>query len=322
MNTRLALLDYCVRHRLDLPTMKGLWQFAGFDVPPPKLLNFVRAGLAAASVLLLGAGMVCWVAANWSDLGRPLQFGLLEALVLLPCIGAALLPQWRSWLALFAFLAIGALFAYFGQTYQTGADPWQLFALWAALGLPVLIDTRTESIWVAWVIVAMTGIWLWAHSWRTANDEQSIIPAVAGCAAALLLALSLARPLHRFTGAGVFASGTAIVAALGIVSATAFPSLTGHGAGGLAVILIGLILATAAFYALSRSFDMLALCTCALAFNLLVDTAIVETVFRSSSRDIFAGIFMVALASTALCGMSVTAIVFVMRQHLDQETPS
>jgi uncharacterized membrane protein len=322
MNTRLALLDYCVRHRLDLPTLEGLWQFAGFDVPPPILLSFVRAGLAATSVLLLGAGMVCWVAANWPDLGRPLQFGLLEALVLLPCIGAALLPQWRSWLALFAFLAIGALFAYFGQTYQTGADPWQLFALWAALGLPLLIATRTESIWIAWVTVAMTCIWLWTHSWRTPFDEQSIIPALAGCAVALLLALLLARPFQGFTGAGVFASGTAIVAALGIVSATAFPSVTGHDAGGLAVILIGLILATAAFYAQSRSFDMLALCVCALAFNLLVDTAIVETVFSGSSRDLLAGVFMVALASIALCGMSVTAIVFVMRQHQVRETTS
>ena len=40
-------------------------------------------------------------------------------------------------LGLLALLGIGGLFAYFGQTHQTGADPWQLFALWAALVLPL-----------------------------------------------------------------------------------------------------------------------------------------------------------------------------------------
>ena len=31
-------------------------------------------------------------------------------------------------MALLAMLNIGGLFAFFGQTFQTGADPWQLFA--------------------------------------------------------------------------------------------------------------------------------------------------------------------------------------------------
>ena len=52
-------------------------------------------------------------------------------------LGAMLLPVWRAPLALLVFLITGGLFASIGQTYQTGADPWQLFALWAALGLPL-----------------------------------------------------------------------------------------------------------------------------------------------------------------------------------------
>lgn len=319
MNTRLALLDYCVRHRLDLPTIKGLWELAGFDVPPAKLLAYVRAGLATASALLLGAGVVCWVAANWSNVSRPLQFGLLEAMVLVPCLGAALLPQVRAWLALFAFLAVGALFGYMGQTYQTGADPWQLFAIWAALGLPLLIATRSETMWVAWVIVAMTCIWLWTETRRSPFYHETIIPPLMGCIAALLLALLLSRPLQRFTRAGVFASGTAILAALGIVSMTAFHSVTGGSTNGLAEVLIGLLLVAAVFYARSQSFDMMALCACALAFNLLVDTAIVDAAFEGSGNDLAGGIFMIALASTSLCGLSVTAIMHVMRHPLGQE---
>ncbi len=37
---------------------------------------------------------------------------------------------------LLATLLLGVFLALFGQTYQTGADPWQLFANWALLILP------------------------------------------------------------------------------------------------------------------------------------------------------------------------------------------
>jgi len=48
--------------------------------------------------------------------------------------------------------SIGGLFAYFRQTYQTGADAWQLFALWAALGLPLCLGVGSVVPWAPWEI--------------------------------------------------------------------------------------------------------------------------------------------------------------------------
>src|SRR5690606_38724138 len=42
-----------------------------------------------------------------------------------------------------AAVAVGGLLALVGQIYQTGADPWQLFLLWAVLLLPWLLVVRT-----------------------------------------------------------------------------------------------------------------------------------------------------------------------------------
>jgi uncharacterized membrane protein len=41
--------------------------------------------------------------------------------------------------------------ALFGQTYQTGADPWQLFFYWAVLMLPWALIGRFTSIWLIWL---------------------------------------------------------------------------------------------------------------------------------------------------------------------------
>jgi uncharacterized membrane protein len=52
-----------------------------------------------------------------------------------------------------AVLILGALLALFGQTYQTGADPWQLFATWAMLILPVVVFGRSEVLWLFFALL-------------------------------------------------------------------------------------------------------------------------------------------------------------------------
>ena len=100
-------------------------------------------------------------------------------------------------------LGIGALFAYFGQTYQTGADPWQLFALWAVLALPLCLGARSDVLWAPWALVVVTAISLWTHAhlghrWRV-QPEDLRTHALAWLLAVLLVgwAQPAAAALHR-----------------------------------------------------------------------------------------------------------------------------
>ncbi|MCF6288093.1 MAG: DUF2157 domain-containing protein, partial [Proteobacteria bacterium] len=58
--------------------------------------------------------------------------------------------------ALLFFLAIliGSLFALFGQTYQTGKDPWQLFFLWTVFITPLAFIAKSTSVWLLWLGLA------------------------------------------------------------------------------------------------------------------------------------------------------------------------
>jgi uncharacterized membrane protein len=58
--------------------------------------------------------------------------------------------------AILFFLAmlLGSLFALFGQTYQTGKDPWQLFMIWALFVTPIAFTSRSSSLWVLWLGLA------------------------------------------------------------------------------------------------------------------------------------------------------------------------
>ena len=50
-----------------------------------------------------------------------------------------------------ASLLLGALFALVGQIYQTGADTYELFAVWAAAILPWALVGRSPALWVLWL---------------------------------------------------------------------------------------------------------------------------------------------------------------------------
>jgi uncharacterized membrane protein len=119
-------------------------------------LRFLGLCLRIAGILSLAAGLVFFVAANWARIAVFGRFALVE-LVLVACAVIALLkppPSFAGRGSIFlAFIATGALLALFGQTYQTGADVYELFLTWALLGLPLAVAAQWSVASVAWVLV-------------------------------------------------------------------------------------------------------------------------------------------------------------------------
>lgn len=119
--------------------------------------------LSLSGVLSLAAGVVFWVAANWAALGVLGRFALVQV-VLVGSVGFAL---WRPppramarYALLLAFIVTGALFALYGQTYQTGADVYELFLNWALLGLAFVVAAQWSVVWAAWALVLNVALFL------------------------------------------------------------------------------------------------------------------------------------------------------------------
>jgi uncharacterized membrane protein len=126
------------------------------------------ARFLSGALLLLGAGLllsgtVCFFAFNWADLGRFAKFGVLEAAV----AACAALGWWKlrdltGRVALFAAsVLVGPLLGVYGQTYQTGADPWGLFAFWALLILPWVVVACFTALWMLTIVLADTALVLY-----------------------------------------------------------------------------------------------------------------------------------------------------------------
>lgn len=119
--------------------------------------------------VMLGAAAVFFLAYNWDDLGRFAKFGLAQGLVV-----AALAVLWWQGLEratgkaalLAAAIFTGALLALIGQTYQTGADTFELFAAWAVAILPWALLARFPALWVLWLALANLAVVLYFQAFH------------------------------------------------------------------------------------------------------------------------------------------------------------
>jgi uncharacterized membrane protein len=266
-----------------------------------------------------GAPWLCWQQpwAAWDTLGRPARFALLQGFVAVMYAGALWRAAARVPLGILALLGTGALFAYFGQTYQTGADPWQLFAWWAVLTLPLAVAARSDALWAPWVLVATTGIALWAqahtgHRWRVLPQDLGVH--LLALSAALGITAAMLPAWQRLTGAGLWSLRIAGTLAITLVTTSALPALfhspvAPHYALGL-LLLAGTVVVAGQ----RRFFDLFLLSAATLGLNVLLVAGLARLLLEGSRGDLIGGLLMVGLMAAGLLAGSVQLVMRMARK--------
>lgn len=314
MNPRLSLYELAARHRLDAGASARLLELAGLDREPALLRPLAVRSVAVLAAALGGFGLILWVAANWAVFGRFGRSGLLIGAVVAMGLGAALRPPLRAPLALLAFLATGGLFAYFGQTYQTGADPWQLFAVWAALGLPLAFGVRSDVLWAPWALVAGSGLSLWLHAynghswWRSGEVGAQLVSWLLW----LALATGLSAALRRWTGAGPWSARLAMTLATAAITVGALVGLFSEEPLLYLLALLALGVA-AALFATPQAFDVYCVSAVGLGLNVLLVCGLAR-LFLDSNNGLGA-LFVIGIAAALLLAGTVSAILALIRRR-------
>lgn len=317
MNRRLAIHELTGALNLTRQQRLALEDIAGLDgqTTVPEKLPRVTALLGAA---LIGLGVILWLAANWPDLGRMTKFALLESLIVAGAAGAFWKTQARHALLLVTLLAQGGVLAFFGQTYQTGADAWQLFALWAALGLPFALAARHDTLWLPWVLVAMLAISLWTSasagpSWQMHEEASGIHFASWTMDAALILLVAPLAALRRFTGAGLWSFRAAVLLSACHISVAALSALfMSHPAAHYGIGSFVLLVAATIFASLL--YDIFALSVVVLAFDILLIAGAARFLLDTIHGEV--GTFlMLGLFSAGVVAVSASAVRTLSRRH-------
>lgn len=148
--------------------------------------------LLLVGVALALSGVAAFFAYNWAALPHLAKFALIEAGI----IAGVLASAWRGpdspWgrSALFAAAVLcGILLAVFGQTYQTGADPYGLFLAWLLLVLPWALIGRQAALWMLVAVLANLALILFWQQVLYPPDDFGDLAAMLGPGFMLMHAL-------------------------------------------------------------------------------------------------------------------------------------
>jgi len=124
--------------------------------------------------LSLAFAIMFLMAYNWNEFQKIGRFALVEGLLVLS-VGFYLyldIEKLSSKVSLMvSTILVGVLLALVGQTYQTGADTWQLFFYWAILILPWVFIGRFSALWMVWIFLINLSLYLYIGIF---NSEISI----------------------------------------------------------------------------------------------------------------------------------------------------
>jgi len=167
--------DQALEKPADIKTVRrlhqdGLLSNEAFDTamrilrPASSWYTWAERNLLFFGSALVLAGIIFFFAYNWSAMGKFLKLGLIEAGIAACAIGSFFLGLNRltgKILLLSASVLLGVLMAVYGQTYQTGADAFELFTGWAALILGWVVVSEFAALWFVWLILVNTGVILY-----------------------------------------------------------------------------------------------------------------------------------------------------------------
>jgi uncharacterized membrane protein len=265
-----------------------------------------RLLLGLGSALLL-AGVACVVAHNWSAMPRWGRFGLAQAVLLLVFALAVRVgpgSRYGKVLLTVAIGLIGPLLALFGQTYQTGADSFELFRAWALLSFAWVAASCYAPAWLMWLVIAEIAVGLhvgafdlWWEVWF--GLAPTWLLAVLGNLLALVVWEAAARRLDWLAGRlGPRFIATCLAALLtGLTCAVVFP--VGAPGLGLAPVAWALLLAGGYLAYRVRRLDLVMLALGWLSVTVVVLAALVRLLF-----ELNAGPLAFLLGAAVLVGSS------------------
>lgn len=217
---RTVPVDTAVPSRASLASLRetgvlssAAWEAAvercGFIPNVREWLAYWRHILLLGGALFLAAGIIFFIAWNWSGMHPFARMALVGFVVAATGVGAV----WRGpdtasgrALLLTSGICVGPLLAVFGQTYQTGAELWELFRVWTVILFALAVLGKQAGLWLTTWLAANVFVMLWlGRTFGNPLEALGMFSLLPECLIALALAVTAwewAADRSRRNGAG------------------------------------------------------------------------------------------------------------------------
>lgn len=140
--------------------------------------RFLNVLLPALGVSFAISGVIFFFAYNWTDLHKFIKLGIIEGMIVVAVV-LVLFTRWKRpvkqiILTGTAFL-VGALFAVYGQIYQTGANAYDFFLAWTVFVTVWAIASGYPPLWLVWIGLVNITIYLYGEQTVIVSEGLKVL---------------------------------------------------------------------------------------------------------------------------------------------------
>jgi len=128
--------------------------------------QFLQLFFISLGIGFMVSGIVFFFAYNWADLHRFVKMGLIELLIVATTCLVLFLKiniTTRNIILTGSAILVGALFAVFGQVYQTGANAYDFFLAWTLFITLWVIVSGFAPLWLLYLLLINTTFILYSR---------------------------------------------------------------------------------------------------------------------------------------------------------------
>ncbi|MEM8528949.1 MAG: DUF2157 domain-containing protein, partial [Bacteroidota bacterium] len=133
--------------------------------------DFVRFLLVGGGMAFLVSGIIFFFAYNWADMHKFTKLGLVQGVLVLMVLASVFFKidkQIQNIVLTGASMLVGAVFAVFGQIYQTGADAYDLFLGWTLFIALWVFVSNFPPLW--FIFLGLVNLTVGLYSEQVASD--------------------------------------------------------------------------------------------------------------------------------------------------------
>lgn len=263
--------------------------------------RFLNLLLPALGVALMVSGILFFFAYNWMELDKFIKLGLIEGL-LVTAVALVLFTRWslpvKQIILTGASFLVGALFAVYGQIYQTGANAYDFFLGWTAFVTIWTLASGYLPLWLLWIGLVNVTIYLYKDQMMFQNELPAFLLKNAHtlvCAVAVVLAEWL-HSSGRTRQRTAWFINTVALAAIANVTANAMVSiLSGYPYFSLILVMLLLVFGGGLFYGF-RKRQLFYIATIPFCMLLILAALLVQALeeYFNAGLILFLGLMFVA----------------------------
>ncbi len=140
--------------------------------------KFIKTFLMSLGIAFFVSGVIFFFAYNWASLHKFAKLGLVQILLIIMVAVAVfsnLEKNVKGIILMGTGMLVGALFAVFGQIYQTGANAYDFFFGWTAFIALWVFVSNFGPMWLLFLVLINISIWQYFEQVLGRVDEVKML---------------------------------------------------------------------------------------------------------------------------------------------------